>query len=268
MSRFPDLNVVDDFNSTTAVLGAGGSYTGAWTDVSGYTSVSVLVHADAAAASSGFHLHWSSNAIDVDNETRYDYAGSASEAGKIVHSTVGARYFQVHYANSTFTPQTFFRLQTLLRRGPASSSLGQAGIAITQEYDALTTNSVLWTPRIDQPSTLVAPRSTGDPFLIVATPPNRTTISERIVTASTAFSQALDLFGVFGGTRRWFTAYNDTARGTLYIRLGSSASLTDYYWKVPPRCTWNMPKSWGDYSGSINGIWDIADGQARTVEHF
>lgn len=264
----PDLStLVDVANSSTTPLGISGVFTGSFTDVTAFTSVTVIVFSDQPSATNGYVLQWSTDGINIDDEQRFLYAGSPSEQGKVVHATVRARFFRVRYTNS-ISAQTIFRLQTLLRPGPQQGSVASLGIGTSTEHDALSVNAVLHARNVSSPSTLVMPFATGDPFLIVEQPLNRTTISERTIVASTLFSQALDLFGVFGGTRRWFSVYNDTIRGNLYIRLGSAATTVLYFWKVPARHTWQLPLGWGDYSGAINGIWDVADGSARTLEHF
>lgn len=269
MGRFPDISVADVFNATTTLLGPGGTFTGAYTDVSGFTSVTLLIFSNAASAANGMRLQWSTDGVNLDDEQRFTYAGSASEQGRAIHATVRARFFRIQYINGG-SSQTTMRLATLLRRGPAQGSVGSAGIGITTEHDAVIANSVLVTRQVDSPSTLVMPFSTGDPFLITTHPPNTSVVqNETTVTAQTAFSQALDFFGIFGGSRHHFHVFNDTVRGNLHIRFGSSgASLTAFNVKVPAQHSYAIPLSWRIWPGQINGIWDVADGSARCAEWF
>lgn len=261
-----DISLEDPGNSSTTLLLSGATFVGAWTDITDYSAVSVIVASDRASASLGYRLQWSEDGITLDDEQKFTYASFASEQAKAVHATTRARFFRVSYTNTTLN-QTSFRLQTLLRRGTAQGSIASAGIQITTEHDAVSTNSVLVARDIATPTTLVMPFATSDPFLIVEHPPNRNTQSERTVAAALVSTQ-LDFFGLFGLTRRHFHIYNDTIRGNLYIRFGGAASLTSWNVKLPPQHFWELPKSWGYYSGTVFGIWDTADGFARLTEWF
>lgn len=261
-----DISLVDPGNSSTTLLLANGVFTGSWTDVTDYSSVSVIVASNTASAANGYRIQWSEDGINLDDEQRFTYASFASEQSKVLIASTRARFFRIVYTN-TFTNQTFFRLQAMLRRGTAQGSISPAGIQITNEHDAVTTNSVLVARDIATPTTLVMPFATSDPFLIVEHPPNRSVQSERTVAAS-LFSSQLDFFGLFGQSRRHMHILNDTVRGTLHIRFGGAASLTSFNVKLPPQHFWELPQAWGYWSGTVFGIWDVADGFARLTEWF
>jgi len=59
------------------------------------------------------------------------------------------------------------------------------------------------------------------------------------------------------------TIYNDSASATLHLKLGATASLTDYTTKVGPESFFEVPFG---YTGIIDGIWDAATGDARITE--
>lgn len=263
-----DITLVSIVNSSTIPLGASGIFTGGFADLTDYSSVSIMVASDRASAANGVSFQWSTDGVNVDDEQRYLYAGFASEQGKFIYSTVRARYFRIRYTNTSLA-QTFFRLQTLLRRGPVFSSVSNAGLDITTEQDAVVVNASLVGQRISSPSDLVHLRTDDNAFLITANRQNNNILqNETTVTAQTAFSQGLDFFGVFAGTRVHFHVFNDTVRGNLYIRYGNPASLSNFNVKVPPQHFYEAPYSWGTLGASINGIWDTADGSARCSEWF
>lgn len=262
------MAVVSSENSTDVPLVAGGEFSGEFVKASTYATVSVLIHSDQASANDGLRIEWSTDAEHVDDRQTFDYVGTASALGLMVMATVRAQYMRVRYLNTSLADQSFMRLQTLLHDKTPSASIGYIGQDTSANDDALVVKAVLAARDINTGTNVVLPFATSDPFLIADHPPNRSTVSQRTVTAFDSFSQALDLFGIFGGTRRWFSVYNDTVKGNLYVRLGGTASTTSYDYKVPPRHHWVLPHTWGDYSGGINGIWDVADGAARTVEHF
>jgi len=56
---------------------------------------------------------------------------------------------------------------------------------------------------------------------------------------------------------------NDSATATLHLKLGATASLTDFTVKIGPDAYYEVPFN---YVGIIDGIWDIASGSARITE--
>lgn len=111
-------------------------------------------------------------------------------------------------------------------------------------------------------------RCTADGFLIFNQRPNVNIIqSERTVAASLTATD-LDFFGLFGASRVHFSVLNDTTRGTLFLRMANTVSLTNFSVKIPPQHSWSLPQSWGRLSGKVSGIWDVADGNARVDEWF
>ena len=58
------------------------------------------------------------------------------------------------------------------------------------------------------------------------------------------------------------TIYNDST-ANLYVRLGSTASSSNFTIKLAPNDYYEVPFN---YTGAINGIWDSATGNARITE--
>jgi hypothetical protein len=65
-------------------------------------------------------------------------------------------------------------------------------------------------------------------------------------------------------TRRGAMIFNDSASANLYVKLGSTASLTSFTALVPPSGYYELP--YPVYTGAIDGIWDAAVGDARITE--
>ncbi len=59
------------------------------------------------------------------------------------------------------------------------------------------------------------------------------------------------------------TILNDSTSAILYIKLGTIASLTDYTVKLFPTGYYEVPYG---YTGNIDGIWNVASGNARITE--
>lgn len=263
-----DISLISLVNSSTTPLGVSGIFTGTFVDMTDYSSVSVMVNSNVPSATNGLKFQWSTDGVNIDDEQSYSYAGSVSEQGRFIYATVRAQFVRIRYTNGG-SVQGVFRLQTLIRRGPVYSSISQLQFAPTNEDDTTSTHSLGYGRNISSPGTPIVFKTDNDATsLMVNHPLNRTTISERTIVASSAFSQQIDLFAIFGPTRRFIQIFNDTIVGALFLRLGGSASLTTFFWKIPPQHTWNLPLSWGKYSGGIHGIWDVADGSARSVEAF
>ena len=55
---------------------------------------------------------------------------------------------------------------------------------------------------------------------------------------------------------------NSTA--TLYLKLGSAASLTSWSVQLDPGAYWEMPRRY--YTGIITGIWSAVNGDAKVTE--
>jgi hypothetical protein len=58
--------------------------------------------------------------------------------------------------------------------------------------------------------------------------------------------------------------YNSSTTGTLYVKLGSAASLTSWSVQLDPGGYWEMPRRY--YTGIITGIWTVASGDAKVTE--
>jgi len=264
-----DINVISPQNSLSLPLGLNPSqtFTGTFVDVTDFTSITSIVDASGPGSFEGYVFQWSENGTTVAYEQKF----SDSSGRSVFSASVKAQYFRVKYTADTFG-HTYTFIQTLLRRGTPAGSIGRAGMAISQGYDAQIVNAVLTAARNDNPSDLVFPRASNDPFLIITHPPARPTLIAQAITATSSSSPQFDFFGIFGATRRFFTVFNNTTRGDLFLKYGGVASVapTGYNYRIPPQGTWTMPFSWIPYSGTVYGIWDDASqgGEAHVLEGF
>lgn len=102
------LNTVDSGNSSTAAITGGGTFTGEWTDVSGYNSTMVAVATD---ANGSYAVQFSPDATNVDSTlTRYYRTNEINPPHRFTNTR---RYMRVVYTNGA-SAQTYFRLQVML----------------------------------------------------------------------------------------------------------------------------------------------------------
>jgi hypothetical protein len=90
------------------------------------------------------------------------------------------------------------------------------------------------------------------------TPQNATTSNVAASTSSVTLFAASDI-------SRGRNVTNDSPAATLYLKFGTTASLTSYTVKIPPGGYFEFPRP-APYAGRVDGIWDIASGSARLTE--
>jgi hypothetical protein len=107
----------------------------------------------------------------------------------------------------------------------------------------------------------------ADPALVVAFSPNNPiTVSSARPATSTTHSVVGSATNVVllasNTTRLGATIYNDSS-ALLYVKLGATASTTDFTIKMFPLGYYEIPYG---YTGEIDGIWSSALGHARIDE--
>lgn len=96
-------------NSSVALLGIGGVFTGTWEDCHHYGSVSVSAWSNRASAANGFVLQFSNDAVNVIKSiTRTLAAGT----GEWIRDEIPAKWVRVVYTNGGIA-QTTFSLEML-----------------------------------------------------------------------------------------------------------------------------------------------------------
>lgn len=258
-----DVSVVDLANSSTTPLGGAAVFTGAFVNVTGYTAISTLLATDQIVAEAKWE--WSADGVTAIDESIFfeDFSPLSFGGGIGASSRVRAPFVRVVVTND-ITPQGTFTLQTKLCKGTPVGFISPLVLFPSDGDDGQTTKSVLYGRRPSGSPTYTQVLVDGNGRLSVVRPPNPVSNVRLAVTASLT---AVDLdTGIFGPNRKRFTVFNDTDSGTLYIRLGGPPALNDFDFKIPPQHTWKLDDDWYIWGGSIEGIWDVADGTAYTSE--
>lgn len=263
-----DINVVDPDNSFSGVLLANASFTGVFIDVTAYTSVTCLLSGDEIIDIA--ELQWSIDGITVIATEPFfaNFSPISFVGGSITcHSTVRAPFFRVYVLNQNIAQGPLFSVTTLLRTGPHNAYVSPIIMPPMDSDDALTTKATMFARRT----------ASGDPVYtqvlcdgngilhVVPQPPTSGGLTTSVIASLTAVQMTS---GAFDDIRDELTIFNDTERGSLYIRCFNTVSLTNFHYKIPPQHTWQLPYSWRLYNGQIWGIWDEADGTAYVREVF
>jgi hypothetical protein len=105
--------VVNSDNSSTALLGAGGIFTGTSFDAKDFATLSLSVTSDQSSAVNGISVQFSQDGTNWDHVHNYTYVAGAN--GLSYNLPVEMRYCRVVYTNGAIA-QGSFRLQSVFRR--------------------------------------------------------------------------------------------------------------------------------------------------------
>lgn len=103
-----------------------------WQDTLDYGTVSIGINTDQDSITDGLVIQWSANGIDIDDDDTFTISANN---GKTFTFGPARRYVRLKYTNGS-TPQTFFRLETTLRRVFVKPSSHRVGDPIIGEDDA------------------------------------------------------------------------------------------------------------------------------------
>lgn len=115
----PPEGVVVASNSTTTPLAANGVFTGAAMDLTGYAVIEVGLKSDVPSATDGLKVELSTDGVNWDHSHATTYT-AASGIGVVFNAEF--KYGRVVYINDG-SPQSYFRLQTILKVQPVKQSL-------------------------------------------------------------------------------------------------------------------------------------------------
>lgn len=161
----------------------------------------------------------------------------------------------------------------MANESPATILFDEFGNAVTVTFDGysyrLDTTSAL-TDGVNGPVAVKPPNtaaSSSDKALVVAFSPNNPiTVTEARPstnnTSSVAAAVSSTLLLANNSTRLGATIYNDSS-ALLYIKLGTTASLSDFTIKLFPFCYYEVPFG---YTGEIDAVWSNNVGFARVGE--
>jgi hypothetical protein len=178
-------DLIDTGNSSTAPLGANAAFTGTSHATTGYAQLVVSVDSDrpsaSAADSTGIVVQWSEDGTNWGDYDWGTFSSTDAGFGQGYSFAIKRAYYRVVYTNGA-TPQTYFRLQSILK---VISGVGRLMDLIdtidpnthamvvrnrlfgSVSYGAGTFNDCV----IKNPSTAAV---AGDPALVVAVSPNNT----------------------------------------------------------------------------------------------
>jgi hypothetical protein len=131
--------VVDTGNSSTAALGIGATFTGAWADVLNYPVINVTAFSDVVSATGGWLLQWSDDATNV---AASEALTLAAGSGRALALNARARYFRQVYTNGG-VGQTAFRIGSILRQSGNGVNNYPVNKAITDSSLSTLTRSVI-----------------------------------------------------------------------------------------------------------------------------
>jgi hypothetical protein len=111
------------------------------------------------------------------------------------------------------------------------------------------------------PLTDVQLRATPVPIsgTVSSTPASSSSSSVTSVASSATSVQLL----ASNGSRKAFSIYNEST-SVLYLKLGTTASLTSYTLQIPTNSYYESQDL--IYTGEVDGIWASANGSARITE--
>lgn len=132
---------VIDGNSSTTLLTNGSSFTGTWTDVSAYNSLTVAVKTD----QDGYYtVQFSPDGSNADSTlTRYYRTAQIEPPHRF---TITRKYARVVFTNNSGSDQTYFRLQTIA--GEKSDLNIPVDATMSQDYDAISVRPTSFTEEV------------------------------------------------------------------------------------------------------------------------
>lgn len=131
--------VIDANNSTSTPLGAGATFTGAWTDLKDYNSINLGVYSNVPSATDGLKIQYSADGISVHHEHVWTYAGTAGIGYQLVAEF---RYYRVQYVNDAVA-QSSFQLVANPKPTALIPSLYRASTQFNDERQVLLTKGVI-----------------------------------------------------------------------------------------------------------------------------
>ena len=126
-------------NSTSTPLGAGAMFTGSPEDITNIGYIVVTVYADVASATDGLDIQFSPDGVNFDGGDQYTIP---LDRQKTFSFQAATQYFRVVYTNGA-TPQSVFRLQTILKGVAVKDSSHRIQDSINTDDDAVLSKSVL-----------------------------------------------------------------------------------------------------------------------------
>jgi hypothetical protein len=221
---------IDPNNTSTTPLAANAVFTGATTDCLGVVSISFSVSSDVISAVAGIKVQWSADGIHW--STRGFTQLTSTRVGQDQATDLNVhphdRYFRIEYTNGA-TPQTFFRLQTILNNYTVTGdSKGVDQVPVSGD-DALLTKAVITGKNTNNDGTYIDARVNPLGFLAVG---GIETMVDAEVNPTDCVAVAAHN-SLFNGTT-WDRARGTIANGALVdvSRIQGSVAVTGTFWQA------------------------------------
>lgn len=156
--------IVDSGNSSTVALGANATFTGSSIEIKNYAAINVAAFSDVSSATDGLKMQFSPDGTNWDHEHTFSVTGNI---GVSYAQAAELRYFRIVYVNGA-TPQSLFRLTTILKATTVSPSRYTVGQTLTGGQMADVTKSVIWGLSSSGGGTYVAAKVTPSGSLTTA----------------------------------------------------------------------------------------------------
>lgn len=131
--------IVSTVNSSSALLGISGVFTGTSEDVKDYGSIIIAAKSDVASATNGLSIQFSTDGTNWDHIDTHTIPAATSHTLTIAPQ---ARYFRVVYTNGGIA-QASFRLQVIFRSTAVGPQMETLSGDVSDTNFALTTRAVL-----------------------------------------------------------------------------------------------------------------------------
>jgi len=146
LQNAPNADLIDAGNSSTATLGSGAAFTGAFHSTQGYAALAVAVDTDqisAATATTGLVVQWSEDGVTVgDSDVTYIIAADLLPIGQGYVFPVKRPYYRIVYTNGA-SGQGTFRLQSVLKVNAPHGLIGDLTNPLTSNMHAELVRAVL-----------------------------------------------------------------------------------------------------------------------------
>lgn len=136
----PPEGLADAGNSSATPLGANATFTGTAIDIKDYAAINVAAFSDVSSATDGLRMEFSPDGTNWDHVHAFPVTGNV---GVSFAQAAELRYFRIVYINGA-TPQSFFRLTTILKPTTVSPSRYTVGQQLFAGQMADVTKSIIW----------------------------------------------------------------------------------------------------------------------------
>lgn len=130
-------NIVDNLNSSNIALSGNATFPGTWVNTLNFSQIEVLTRTDQPSLLS---IHFSEDASQIDHTHSYAITANVGEHFQV---PTHANFYRTALTNSSSSPQTYLRLQTILKPVTGSASIVEADNEISGDDDCMLTKAII-----------------------------------------------------------------------------------------------------------------------------